>query len=70
MSDDFRMHLRLPCEAGERIKTLAAERNQTYIGLVREALGVLQTAHDAGKDGRYLGLTPHRENLETVLVLP
>lgn len=70
MSGHTRINLRLPDDAAANIKSLARERNQTYIGLVREAVGVLQAAHNAGKEGRYLGLTPIRENLEIVLVLP
>lgn len=70
MSEELRINLRMSPEAARKIKALAKERDQTFVGLVREAVGVLQTAHDGGKAGLYLGLTPHRENLQTVLVLP
>ena len=67
---EIRFSLRVSCEAADRIRALAKERDQTVTGLMREALGVMQTAHEGTRDGRYLGLTRHRENLETVLVLP
>lgn len=67
---ETRISLRVSSEAAKRIRVLAKERDQTVVGLVREAVGVLQSAHDGGKEGLYLGLTPHRENLQTVLVLP
>jgi hypothetical protein len=70
MIDEGRINLRLPPVTANKVRALAKERNQTLVGLVREAVGVLQTAHQGGKDGLYLGLAKHRENLETVLVSP
>lgn len=70
MSGNSRINIRLSCDSVIAIKRLAKERNQTAASLVRDAVGVLQTAHIEGKKGRYLGLTPNRENLETLLVLP
>lgn len=70
MRENARINLRLSTEAAAKIRALADERDQTVVGLIREALGVLQTAHEGTKGGLYLGLTPHRENLQTVLVLP
>lgn len=70
MSPETRISLRVSCETAQKIRALAKARDKSVVGLVREAVGVLQTAHDGTKSGLYLGLTPNRENLQTVLVLP
>ncbi len=70
MSEQVRMDvkLRISQTTFDTIERLAAERNLPRTGLVLQAIGLLQVIHDAKKDGRHIGLTPHRENLETVLV--
>ena len=67
-----RLHIKLDVThtTAGTIRRLAKERNTTTTGLVLQALGVLHIVHDATKDGYLVGLTQHRENLETVLVLP
>jgi len=67
---DTRISFRISKSAADEIRALAQEREQTVVGLLRESFGVMQVAHSGAKKGLYLGLTPHRENLETVLVLP
>lgn len=52
------------------IKRLEDERNLTRTNLFLQALGLLHAAHDAAKDGQYIGLTKTRANLETLLVAP
>lgn len=70
MSEDTRINLRLSKQAADRIRVLAGARDQTMVGIVREALGILETAHEGRKAGLYLGLTAIRENLQTVLAIP
>jgi predicted transcriptional regulator len=64
------MNLRFPPDVISVVDRLAAERNVTRTILVRQALGVLQAAHDGAKEGHYIGLTKNRENLDTLLVSP
>lgn len=72
MSRDIRIHVKLDVtEATEAtIKRLARERNTTTTGLVMQALGIIQVAHDSAKEGYYHGLTKDREKLDTVLIAP
>jgi predicted transcriptional regulator len=65
-----RMNLRFPPEVIETMDRLARERGLSRPAIMRQALGVLQVAHDAAKEGHYVGLTRTRENLETLLVAP
>lgn len=57
-------------QTADTIARLGSERGLSRQALVLQALGVLQVAHDAAKEGYYHGLTRDRENLETVLVAP
>ena len=63
------MHIRLPPDAAQAVRQISEECDLSFIAVTRQAIALMKYAHEAGKDGRHLGLTPHRENLETVLVL-
>lgn len=54
----------------ETIDRIAKERGLARSGLVLQALGIMQTMHDAAKGGLYVGVTEHRDRLDTVLVAP
>lgn len=62
--------LQVSRETADTIKRLARERNTQRPGLVLQALGVLQAAHDGAKQGYTAGLTKDRTKLDTVLVAP
>jgi Ribbon-helix-helix protein, copG family len=65
-----RVNLHLPADAAVTMDRLALERGLTRTAVMRQALGVLQVLHDGTKSGNYAGLTPHRENLETLIIAP
>jgi hypothetical protein len=72
MSDSVRLNvqLRVSATTAATIKRLAKERNVANTGLFLQALGLLHVAHDAGKDGWYVGTARKRDRLETVLTVP
>lgn len=69
MTETIRVDVSLNLEPGdiEAIDQLARERNIPRNGLVLQALGFLQVAHRAGKEGKFVGVTPYRDRLETVI---
>jgi hypothetical protein len=70
MPDDIRINLHLPLAAEAVIKRLCEERGVARTTLVRQALGMLQVAHDAAAQGHYVGTTRVREHLDQVIVAP
>lgn len=52
----------------ETIRRLGTARNVPNTTLFLQALGILQTVHDATKEGKYVGISPFRDRLETVLL--
>ena len=62
--------LRVSRATADTIDRLGDERNIPRTGLVLQALGLLQVAHDAAKDGFYHGLSKDRSKLDQVLVGP
>ena len=65
----YRVNLTLPDTVGNVMERLCTEWQLTRPQLVRQALGVLQVVHDAGKSGRYVGTSLRREALDTVIAL-
>ena len=70
MVGSTRVNLHLPPEIAAIMDRLAEERGLTRTSLVRQALGVMQVCHDAGKDGLLVGTCRNREHLETVIASP
>lgn len=72
MSGEIRydIKLRVSRATADTIDRLALERKLPRNALVLQALGVLQLAHDAAKEGYYHGLTKDRAKLDTVLIAP
>lgn len=70
MSETVRVDIQLnigPVELAT-IDRIAKERKLPRNGLVLQALGFLQVAHEANKVGKFVGVTPYRDRLETVIV--
>lgn len=66
----FDVKLHVSPETFDAINRMASERNLPRNGLVLQALGVLQAAHEAAREGYYHGLTKDRANLDIVLISP
>ena len=60
----------VPDDVLRRVKELADQRGISRSMLMRIGLGLLDAATRAAEKGHYTGTTPHRENLESVMVLP
>ena len=69
MAETIRVDVSLNLEPGdlEAIDQLARECNTARNGLVLQALGFFQVAHRASKEGKFVGVTPYRDRLETVI---
>lgn len=72
MSETVRVDIQLNVSHATRetIDRIARERGLPRSGLVLQALGIMHTIHDAAKGGLYVGVTEHRERLDTVLISP
>lgn len=70
MSGRRRVDIRLDLEASEltAIDDIAKERKVARNGLVLQALGFLQVAHEANKNGHFVGVSRYRDRLDTVIV--
>ncbi len=68
MTSNDRVSVYLPLAAHEVCNRLAKERGLTKSGVMRQALGILQAAHDAAKEGYHVGIAESRENLRTILI--
>jgi metal-responsive CopG/Arc/MetJ family transcriptional regulator len=68
MRETFRADL--PQPIAQAVDRMAEERGLSRPALIREALGLLQVVHQGRHDGRYLGFTSVRANLETIVVTP
>lgn len=70
MDEAQRFNLYLPAPVAIRLREMADSERQSYAGIVRQALGVLQVMRDANRDGLYVGTSRDREALETLIVAP
>lgn len=62
--------LYLPDGAVARVREIAKDRGIRVNDAIRLALGLLDVADRARERGDYLGVSRHRENLETVIITP
>ena len=70
MSGTVQVNIRIsPAElaAADRI---ARERSVSRTTVLRQALGFLQVAHDAGQRGHYVGTHPDREAFQQIIIGP
>lgn len=57
-------------ETAQTLDRLAAERKCSTGDLFLEGVGLLHVIHEASRDGRFIGVSRHRDNLETILISP
>lgn len=65
-----RLSIHLPPAVAAVARGIAAERDISINDVVRMALGVLQVAEQARRDGHYVGVSQYRDRLDTVMVSP
>ena len=69
MAND-KLSVYLPPAAMKRAREIADDRGIGISDAVRLALGLLDVAERARERGEYMGTTPIREHLQTVMVTP
>jgi hypothetical protein len=65
-----RVHLDLEPVAAAVLDELANEQHIRRTTVIRQALGVYQAMRKATREGKLVGTTDKRENLDVVLVAP
>jgi hypothetical protein len=65
-----RIALYLPDTTNDRLREIAAARGWEISDTLRVAIGLLDVAERARVRGEYMGTTPIREDLRTVMVMP
>jgi len=68
--ETIRRTLRLPWCADRRLVEIAERRSIHINDAMRLAIGLLDTAERAREKGEYLGTSPDRQALTTVIVTP
>ncbi len=68
MAEKVRLSLELSRELDQMLQEIAEEGATTKSEVLRRALALVKVAHDAKKEGRYLGLVRDREKLDTEIV--
>ena len=62
--------LSFPPEVNAVLRGLAVTKGTTMSSVIRQALGIMQTMEAETRAGLYVGSTPDREALKTVIVAP
>lgn len=70
VTEFLRLVVDVPAPVMAVIDSIAAERGITRTGLVRQALGVIKTMHEASKEGLHTGVVRNRNKLDSVLIAP
>ena len=70
MTEFARLAIDVPKPLMAVIDSIAGERGITRSGLVRQALGVIKTMHEASVDGHHIGIVRDRTKLDTLLIAP
>jgi hypothetical protein len=70
MKEITRLTFEIPTHILPAVDRVAAERGVSRTTLLRQGLGVIQTMHEAAKDGFHAGLVRDKRKLDTLLVSP
>ena len=67
-TEKVRLNLQVSSELNNALEEMANSSGSTKTDIIRQALALMEFAHNAKRKGKYLGLVSDPEKLDTVVV--
>ncbi|HQT86502.1 MULTISPECIES: DNA-binding protein [Acidiphilium] len=68
MAEKVRLNLLVSPELNDRLDTIAASAGATKTDVIRQAIALMEVAHQAKRESKHIGIASDRNKLETEFV--